>query len=142
MAKNLSNDCEILIIKALYVIIYTKWIKVAWWKIFKKIWKNFVHLLDKRILSGARKSSILAGSKEKCLIKIQWKNRGKLVGPIIHCSPDLIKAELCRNMKVFTLSKYWLKYILWFIIVGAIHELPEIRGIRECPLQPYLLQYN
>ena len=81
MAKNLSNDCEILIIKALYVIIYTKWIKVAWWKIFKKIWKIFVHLLDKRILSDARKSSILVGSKEFCSEKMQWKNKENIVGP-------------------------------------------------------------
>ena len=91
MAKNLSNDCEILIIKALYVIIYTKWIKVAWWKIFKKIWKIFVHLLDKRISSGARKFSILAGSKEFCSKKNSWKNEEKVVGPIIHCSPVLTR---------------------------------------------------
>ena len=83
MAKNLSNDCEILIIKALYVIINTKWIKIAWWKFFEKIWKIFVHLLDKRILSDARKPSILAGSKEKCLRKMQWKIKEKIVGPIM-----------------------------------------------------------
>ena len=44
----------------------------------------------------ARKYSILAGSKELCSEKISGIFIGNLVGPIIHCSPDLTKVELCR----------------------------------------------
>jgi len=42
---------------------------------------------------GARKSSILAGSKEFCSEKCSEKLRVKIVGPIIHCSPVLTKVE-------------------------------------------------
>ena len=85
---------------------------------FKTLVCRFWYL---HILSGARKSSILAGSKEFCSEKMQWKIKGKIVGPntslrvsrfsgtqqksviscwvmvlIIHCSPVLTKVELCR----------------------------------------------
>jgi len=46
----------------------------------------------------ARKFSILAGSKEICSEKISGIFIGYLVGPIIHCSPDLTKVELRRMM--------------------------------------------
>jgi len=39
----------------------------------------------------ARKYSILAGSKELCSEKISGIFIGNLVGPIIHCSPDLTR---------------------------------------------------
>ena len=45
------------------------------------------------MLSGARKSSILAGSKEKRLREISENLRRKIVGPNIHCSPDLTRVE-------------------------------------------------
>ena len=34
-------------------------------------------------------------SIEQKIEENSWKNRGKLVGPIIHCSPVLTKVELC-----------------------------------------------
>ena len=40
----------------------------------------------------ARKFSILAGSKEICSEKISGIFIGYLVGPIIHCSPNLTKS--------------------------------------------------
>ena len=41
----------------------------------------------------ARKFSILAGSKEICSEKISGIFIGYLVGPIIHCSPNLTKSH-------------------------------------------------
>ena len=45
---------------------------------FKRIVCQFWYL---HTLSGARKSSILAGPKEFCSEKMQWKIKGKIVGP-------------------------------------------------------------
>ena len=53
----------------------------------------------------ARKFSILAGSKEICSEKISGNFIGNLVGPIIHCSPDLtrggIEFKVLGNCSVF-----------------------------------------
>ncbi len=47
----------------------------------------------------ARKFSILAGSKEICSEKISGFFIGNLVGPIIHCSPNLTKSyKECRML--------------------------------------------
>lgn len=47
----------------------------------------------------ARKYSILAGSKELCSEKISGIFIGNLVGPIIHCSPDLTRTIwICRTL--------------------------------------------
>ena len=56
----------------------------------------------------ARKYSILAGSKELCSEKISGIFIGNLVGPIIHCSPDLTRTlsnndERKDNMNVFNI---------------------------------------
>lgn len=45
----------------------------------------------------ARKYSILAGSKELCSEKISGIFIGNLVGPIIHCSPDLTRVRIMSN---------------------------------------------
>ena len=45
----------------------------------------------------ARKYSILAGSKELCSEKISGIFIGNLVGPIIHCSPDLTRVRILSN---------------------------------------------
>ena len=45
----------------------------------------------------ARKYSILAGSKELCSEKISGIFIGNLVGPIIHCSPDLTRVRIVSN---------------------------------------------
>ena len=49
----------------------------------------------------ARKFSILAGSKEICSEKISGIFIGYLVGPIIHCSPDLTRVTK-RVFQVFS----------------------------------------
>lgn len=58
----------------------------------------------------ARKFSILAGSKEICSEKISGIFIGYLVGPIIHCSPNLARTFFKNNWHLD-----YKVFIRWFI---------------------------
>ena len=57
----------------------------------------------------ARKYSILAGSKELCSEKISGIFIGNLVGPIIHCSPNLTKSynEFAKHTRWIAFGVNW-----------------------------------
>ena len=61
---------------------------------FKTLVCRFWYL---HILSEAGKFSIPAGFNGFCSRKNSEKFKGKIVGPIIHCSPDLTRVRIMSN---------------------------------------------
>ena len=61
-------------------------------------------------LSDARKSSILTGSKEVCSWKMQWKIKGKILGP--YCALAQQGSPKYRNL--------WFRYISWWFLLFTV----------------------